>query len=93
MGNRSTKGYTQPTTRPLHCLAKTCAHELGHALGLNHPKGETFSDGTPLTLRHGRDNLMTGGADARGGGGTKLEDWQIMVARYHAEQFLSTLNA
>lgn len=92
MGVRSTKGYPEPTRRPLHCLAKTCAHELGHALGLNHPKGQCFSDGTPHTMIHGSNNLMTGGKDCTGGGGEKLEDWQILVARRHAEYFLQRLS-
>lgn len=93
MGARSTKGYPEPTLRPLPCLAKTCAHELGHALGLNHPRGQHFSDGTPQTMTHGRNNLMTGGKDSLGGGGEMLEDWQILVARHFAEQFLKNVVA
>lgn len=89
MGRRSTKGYHTPTERPIECLGKTCAHELGHALGLKHPRGKCFSDGVTCTLQHGNDNLMTGGQDAKGGGGTKLESWQIVLARESAEQFLS----
>lgn len=91
MGQRSTKGYPVPTIRPLPCLAKTCAHELGHALDLDHPRGKCFSDGTSYTHCYGRDNLMTGGQDNRGGGGSKLEEWQILVARNSAERFLQTL--
>lgn len=89
MGARSTKGYSQPTLRPLPCLAKTCAHELGHALGLGHPRGQCFADGTPHTLRYGTNNLMTGGKDSHGGGGEMLEDWQILMARDYAEAFLA----
>jgi hypothetical protein len=40
IGQRSTKGYAAPTVRPNHCLGKTCAHELGHALFLEHPQPE-----------------------------------------------------
>lgn len=88
MGARSNKGYSEPTLRPLHCLAKTCAHELGHALGLGHPRGQHFSDGTPFSWQFGMNNLMTGGQDCKGGGGEKLEDWQILLARSTAEAFL-----
>lgn len=88
MGVRSTKGYPEPTRRPLHCLAKTCAHELGHALGLDHPRGQRFSDGTARTVSHGRNNLMSGGKDSMGGGGEMLEDWQILAARCHGELHL-----
>jgi hypothetical protein len=56
-------------------------------------QGQCFSDGTPHTARHGRDNLMTGGADRQGGGGTRLEEWQILVARHSAETFLRGLHA
>jgi phytoene dehydrogenase-like protein len=93
MGNRSTKGYPVLTERPIHCLAKTCAHELGHALDLDHPKGQVFSDGTPHTAVYGnKNNLMTGGVDHKGGGGSMLETWQILVARQAAETFLKSLN-
>ena len=89
MGARSSKGYCVPTMRPVQCLGKTCAHELGHALGLDHPKGCFFSNGVSCTQKFGDNNLMTGGADNRGGGGCSLEEWQILVARETAEQFLS----
>ena len=85
MGERSTKGYEIPTQRPHFCLAKTAAHELGHALSLGHPRGLVFADGTEQATQ---DNLMSGGVDARGGGGTHLEDWQISVARQSAEMVL-----
>lgn len=133
IGNKSTKGYIEPTIRPLPCLAKTCAHELGHALQLDHPKGMKFSNGVSCTFKYHHDNLMIGGADiygiiyiqkhiyifyvylykhistckylyivytymdhnviymylslSKGGGGTKLEDWQILVTRKSAEEF------
>eukprot|EP00559_Dactyliosolen_fragilissimus_P001984 CAMPEP_0184867836 /NCGR_PEP_ID=MMETSP0580-20130426/27901_1 /TAXON_ID=1118495 /ORGANISM="Dactyliosolen fragilissimus" /LENGTH=67 /DNA_ID=CAMNT_0027368307 /DNA_START=809 /DNA_END=1012 /DNA_ORIENTATION=- len=61
------------------------AHELGHALGLNHPKGMKFKDGKN---RSNKNNLMTGGKDSMGGGGHFLENWQMLLARSHAENFL-----
>mmetsp|Transcript_6433 Transcript_6433/g.9349 ORF Transcript_6433/g.9349 Transcript_6433/m.9349 type:complete len:327 (+) Transcript_6433:125-1105(+) len=85
MGERSTKGYKNLTARPHECLAKTMAHELGHALGLNHPKGMKFKDGKN---RSNKNNLMTGGKDSMGGGGHFLENWQMLLARSHAENFL-----
>ena len=117
MGERSTKGYDTPTKRPHHCLAKTAAHELGHALSLGHPKGMVFEDGqsqiisrsttTTTTTKQQQQqqqhehnnnnnnnnntykpNLMSGGADVRGGGGFFLEDWQISATRESAEMFL-----
>ena len=69
LGERSTKGYAFPVIRPLACLGKTLAHELGHALSLDHPAGKTFGDGASETSQFGRDNLMTGGQDRSGGGG------------------------
>ena len=91
MGYRSTKGYTNPTVRPLHCLAKTAAHELGHALSLDHPFGQVFQNGDSKTKKHCRDNLMRGGRDVDGGGGNKLEDWQVLVSRKSAMDFLSSI--
>lgn len=92
MGRRSTKGYAGPTERPLQCLGKTCAHELGHALHLNHPSGQKFKDGVPCDYFTGRNNLMTGGVDAAGGGGEALCPWQILVARFAAHEFLVALS-
>eukprot|EP00536_Pseudo-nitzschia_multiseries_P004340 jgi/Psemu1/187903/e_gw1.72.12.1 len=103
MGERSTKGYPTPTKRPHDCLAKTMAHELGHALGLGHPSGRFFADGTPqlptpatatatataTTEGHSGKNLMTGGSDRNGGGGSVLEDWQVTLTRESAEHFLA----
>eukprot|EP00977_Amphora_coffeiformis_P006071 scaffold1314_cov158-Amphora_coffeaeformis.AAC.3 len=73
------------------CLAKTLAHELGHAVGLKHTRGQFFRCDTiaPYNLS-GRPNLMEGGADRHGGGGTFLEDWGILQARHVAEQTLLT---
>lgn len=91
MGQRSTKGYIEPTLRPLTGLAKTMAHELGHALGLNHPKGRKFKDGTTQTVDTARNNLMIGGVDETGGGGELLCRWQVLLARHFALKFLTTL--
>ena len=93
MGLRSTKGYTSPTRRPDACLAKTAAHELGHALGLGHPKGKTHPDGVSQlfdtrTGRENPDNLMCGGKDSNGGGGTDLLQWQVDIVRKEARNFL-----
>ncbi len=61
--------------------AKTCAHELGHALSLDHPGRQRFPNGVSCTEQHGSNNLMTGGVDAAGGGGECLEAWQVLSAR------------
>jgi hypothetical protein len=97
MGERSTKGYPEPTKRPHSCLAKTMAHELGHGLGLGHPwdKGEKkcllFKDGVKQCVEKDVDhNLMKGGVDKKGGGGYYLESWQICLAREEAMSFLKT---
>lgn len=83
IGQRSNKGYPEIVFRPLPCLGKTMAHELGHALGLDHPEGCRFIDGIPFCGT--KKNLMTGGSDRRGGGGDYLEDWQIIVTRENAK--------
>ncbi len=88
MGERSTKGYDVPTARPHDCLAKTMAHELGHALHLNHPKNRYFADGQPQIIHGEKQNLMQGGIDRKGGGGYFLEQWQICLSRDAAERFL-----
>lgn len=65
------------------------AHELGHALGLGHPSGMTFKDGTRQCSDDGEmRNLMCGGKDKHGGGGGYLEPWQICLAREEAAKFL-----
>ena len=89
LGERSTKGYDSPTTRPHEYLAKTAAHELGHALSLNHPHGRFFEDGQSQIINMNRKNLMSGGVDKYGGGGSFLEQWQICQARNSAERFLT----
>jgi hypothetical protein len=88
MGRRSSKGYPGPTARPLACLGKTCAHEIGHALSLGHPSGQRFRDGTACDSSTGRNNLMTGGKDSNGGGGELLCMWQVLAAREAAKQML-----
>eukprot|EP01082_Thalassiosira_pseudonana_P016106 g13848.t1 g13848 contig9:593107-594069(-) len=89
MGERSTKGYDVPTKRPHTCIAKTMAHELGHALGLGHPEGMRFRDGTDQCEKRGeRRNLMCGGTDKQGGGGAYLEPWQVCLTREEATKFL-----
>ena len=110
MGERSTKGYNEPTKRPHDCIAKTAAHELGHALLLNHPqKGMKFDDGRNQILSsasssssskskskynnkdnsNSNKNLMSGGSDIKGGGGSYLEQWQCSIAREAAQIFIN----
>lgn len=96
MGERSTKGYPKPTKRPHSCLAKTMAHELGHALELGHPWDKAtkqcllFRDGTKQCAeKNAHHNLMKGGNDSTGGGGHYLESWQICLARDTATTFLA----
>jgi len=88
LGERSDKGYPSLTRRPHDCLAKTISHELGHALGLGHPREQTFADGKSQIITAGRRNLMCGGIDLKGGGGDFLEQWQICLSRCKAEKFI-----
>lgn len=89
LGERSSKGYPVLTCRPLHCIAKTMAHELGHALDLNHPAGKRFTDGKgKCSANRSHKNLMQGGKDRKGGGGSYLEPWQICLTRWSATKFL-----
>ena len=95
MGLNSTKGYSSPTRRSAACLAKTAAHELGHALGLGHPRGQKHPNGVSqlFDVRTGKenpDNLMCGGTDKKGGGGTDLLPWQVDIVRKEARKFLET---
>lgn len=92
MGERSNKGYRDYTIRKAFNLATTMAHELGHALKLGHPRNRAFSDGRPHNLS-GRPNVMSGGIDARGGGGDHLEDWQICMVRSAAEEYLAYIQS
>ena len=83
IGQRSNKGYPEITNRPLDCLGKTISHELGHALSLEHLLQRPFSCGSARN-DSGFKNLMEGGNDAKGGGGSYLDDWQILEARGEA---------
>jgi len=83
VGQRSTKGYEKITVRPIDCLGKTMAHELGHALSLEHLISKPFHCGAPRN-DDSRKNLMSGGSDKSGGGGEHLDDWQIVSARGEA---------
>lgn len=88
MGERSNKGYATLAPRPHSCLAKTMAHELGHALNLEHTRNKCFVvDQSPRSCS-GNPNLMEGGMDSTGGGGYFLEMWQISLARDEAKRFL-----
>jgi len=89
IGQRSNKGYQQITVRPLKCLGKTMAHELGHALSLEHLIQRPFSCGSARN-DSGLKNLMEGGSDAKGGGGGHLDDWQILQARGEACRFMQS---
>ena len=98
MGVRSDKGYPTPTRRPDERLAKTCGHELGHALGLGHPRQKFHPNGVSQlydeTLgRDNPDNLMCGGKEKNGGGGSGLLPWQVEIVRMEACKFLGVENA